>query len=187
MERHIEIGEQKVQYTLKLNTRTKNLKLAIHPGGSFVVTAPRFISESLVERFIIQKAAWVIERIEYFKQFAVVPTKRNARKDYAEHKERARTIAHARLAHFNQIYQFDYKRISIRNQKTRWGSCSKQGNLNFNYKIALLPDHLVDYIVVHELCHLQEFNHSQDFWNLVAKAIPEHKTHRAELKKVFRL
>lgn len=186
MERHIEINKQKVPYTLKLNSRSKSLKLAIYPGGLFTVTAPRAMSETAVERFIIQKAEWVIGKIAYLKQFAPVMPKRSVRKDYLEHKERARTIAHERLAHFNQYYQFSFNRVSIRSQKTRWGSCSKQGNLNFNYKIALLPDHLVDYIIVHELCHLEEFNHSQDFWNLVASAIPNHKALRAELKKVSR-
>lgn len=92
-------------------------------------------------------------------------------------------MAHARVAHFNSFYGFSVGRISIRDTKTRWGSCSKRGNLNFNYKILFLPAHLADYIVVHELCHLQEFNHSQNFWALVAKIFPNHKAMRAELKK----
>lgn len=94
----------------------------------------------------------------------------------------ARTLAHSRLEHFNQFYNFEYGTVRIKAQTTRWGSCSSKGNLNFNYKIALLPQHLSDYIVVHELCHLGEFNHSQDFWNLVEKTVPNYLELRAELK-----
>jgi len=103
--------------------------------------------------------------------------------DYKKYKEHARALAHARVAHFNSFYNFTVGRISIRNTRTRWGSCSKKGNLNFNYKILFLPQHMTDYIIVHELCHLKEFNHSQNFWDLVAKIVPEHKAVRRELRK----
>ncbi len=103
------------------------------------------------------------------------------RKEYLKYREHARAIAHSRINFFNQIYNFRVNRITIRNQKTRWGSCSKRGNINFNYKIALLPQELSDYIIVHELCHLGEFNHSKDFWNLVARVIPDYKERRKKL------
>ena len=109
--------------------------------------------------------------------------KKYTRWDYKKHKESARALAHARVAHFNSFYNFPVGRISIRNTKTRWGSCSKKGNLNFNYKILFLSSHMTDYIIVHELCHLKEFNHSQNFWDLVAKIVPEHKAIRSELRK----
>ncbi|MEI6280835.1 MAG: M48 family metallopeptidase [bacterium] len=109
--------------------------------------------------------------------------KKCTRWDYKRHKETARALAHARVAYFNTFYNFPVRRISIRNTKTRWGSCSQKGNLNFNYKILFLPALMTDYIIVHELCHLKEFNHSQNFWDLVAKIIPEHKVIRKELKK----
>jgi predicted metal-dependent hydrolase len=70
-------------------------------------------------------------------------------------------------------------------QKSRWGSCSRKKNLNFNYKLIQLPLELADYIVVHELCHLQEFNHGQGFWNLVGETIPDYKARRDELRKKF--
>jgi len=101
---------------------------------------------------------------------------------YLSNKQKAKEIAKDRLEYFNQFYGYKWNSIVIRNQKTRWGSCSKEGNLNFNYKIALLSAQLSDYIIVHELCHLGEFNHSRDFWILVEKTIPNYKTIRAKLK-----
>ncbi|MEI8338137.1 MAG: M48 family metallopeptidase [bacterium] len=102
----------------------------------------------------------------------------------ALHKEGAKELALSRLEHFNQFYNFKYNSVKIKSTKTRWGSCSSKGNLNFSYKIALLPSHLVDYLIVHELCHLGEFNHSEDFWALVAQTIPDFYEKRIELKKV---
>jgi predicted metal-dependent hydrolase len=106
------------------------------------------------------------------------------RQKYLETKEVARMFVKSRLEHWNQYYKFKYGRVSIRNQRSRWGSCSKNGNLNFNFRISELPSHLADYIIVHELCHIGEFNHSQKFWNLVGQTIPNHLEFRKELKKV---
>ncbi len=103
---------------------------------------------------------------------------------FAQYKAQAETLVRERLEYFNAIYNFKYNKITIRNQRSRWGSCSKKGNINFNYKIALISPELADYIIVHELCHLGEFNHSKKFWDLVAKTIPEYRERRAELKKV---
>jgi predicted metal-dependent hydrolase len=100
------------------------------------------------------------------------------------HKEYARAFILARLAHWHAVYGYAYGRVAIRNQSSRWGSCSKKGNLNFNYRIALLSPELMDYVIVHELCHLKEFNHSQNFWNLVAREIPEYKKIRNELRMI---
>ena len=85
--------------------------------------------------------------------------KRGARVSYLKYKETARALAKSRIEYYNTLYGFIFNRISIKNHKSRWGSCSKKGNLNFNYKIALLPEALADYVIVHELCHLGEFNH----------------------------
>jgi predicted metal-dependent hydrolase len=100
---------------------------------------------------------------------------RHSNVEYLKLKEYARDLVMKRLEKFNQIYGFKYNAVAIRNQKTRWGSCSSKGNLNFNYKIVLLPPRHADYIIVHELCHLKEFNHSKRFWNLVSKTFPDYE------------
>lgn len=184
MQKEIELRETKVSYVLRMSTRAKRMRLAVYSGGAFVVTAPRMMTESNIERFILQKAQWVIEKIEYFKKFStVVRVRKSTRKDYVLYKETARTLANSRLQHFNMSYGFHYNRVSIKNQKTMWGSCSSNKNLNFNYKIALVPERLSDYIIVHELCHLVELNHSPRFWALVSRAIPNYRELRAELCK----
>lgn len=102
---------------------------------------------------------------------------------YRKNKEVARAAILEKVKRYNEIYQYRLARISIRNQRTRWGSCSKSGNLNFNYKILFLEEPLADYIVVHELCHLQELNHSKRFWNLVAQVFPNYKHIRRALRR----
>jgi predicted metal-dependent hydrolase len=104
------------------------------------------------------------------------------KKHYAEHKEAARDLCHERLAHYNQHYSLHFNRVAIRNTRSRWGSCSSKKNLNFNYRILFLPAQLQDYLIVHELCHLQEMNHAAGFWNLVAQQVPDYKVCVAELR-----
>lgn len=103
---------------------------------------------------------------------------------YEQHKELARKIILERLSYWNQFYQLEYKRVAIRNQKRCWGSCSGKRNLNFNYKIILLPQTLMDYVIVHELCHLAELNHSSRFWQEVEKVVPDYREKRVHLRKM---
>ena len=102
--------------------------------------------------------------------------------NYIKYKSPAINLIKERLEYYNQFYNYEWGRVAIRNQKTRWGSCSKKGNLNFNYKIVLLSPKQTDYIIVHELCHLKEFNHSQKFWDLVSTTIPDYKEIRSSLR-----
>ncbi len=108
----------------------------------------------------------------------------SSRKSYLANKEQARELVRERVEFFNQSYGFNYNKIFIKNTRSRWGSCSTKGNLNFNYRVVFLPTLLADYIIVHELCHLGEFNHSAKFWSLVARAVPNYRTLRAKLKLI---
>ena len=100
---------------------------------------------------------------------------------YLQHKELARVRIHQKLLYWNEFYHFTFNRVAIRNTTRSWGSCSSLKNLNFSYKILFLPTHLQDYIIVHELCHLQELNHGPDFWKLVAEQVPDYTACKAEL------
>ena len=184
MKKEIELHQKKVEYTLKLSKRARRMRLAIYGDGAFVVTAPPFVGLSTIEQFILRKSQWVVDKIEYFKQFSGRVIVKNTKQEFALHKKSALILAIERMAYFNDIYQFKWGKVTIRNQKTRWGSCSKKGNLNFNYKIIFLSEKLQDYLIVHELCHLREFNHSKRFWDLVAKGVPSFRECRKQLRKV---
>lgn len=187
MKKNIELLKKDIEYTLRVSRRAKRMRLAIYCDGAFVVTVPRAMNQGLIEKFIVQHARWIVNKIEHFKTVPSFVFKSKGKSGFLKHKEEAQILAENRIIHFNAVYKFDFNKIHIKNQKTRWGSCSKKGNLNFNYKIALLPSHLADYIIVHELCHLGEFNHSRKFWNLVARTIPEYLERRSELRRSVRL
>lgn len=180
MKKSIILNGDAVEYTLTVRPQAKRIKLSVGVGGVMKVSVPRFVPQYMVEDFMKRKESWIIRaRDRALAKQSLVPV--DTGELYEKHKEAARKYAHTKVEHYNSIYNFSWKRIAIRNQKTRWGSCSKQGNLNFSYKLALLPEHLADYIVVHELCHLGEFNHSEKFWDLVARVFPEYKALRKEL------
>lgn len=181
MTKQIKLHNKQVNYTLKISRRAKRMRLAVYCDGSFVVTRPMGLTDNIVERFITEKSNWILSKLEYFKQFGVDIFKNDQQK-YLINKDKTLEFVLERIGYFNKIYQLKFNKINIKNQKTRWGSCSKKGNLNFNYKILLLPQHISDYIIVHELCHLKEFNHSYKFWNLVSKAIPSYLDIKKELK-----
>jgi hypothetical protein len=183
MKKSIELHRQNIDYTLKVSKRAKRMRVAIYCDGSCVVTAPKTIHQTIIEKFLIAKSQWVLDKIEYFSKFKGDAWKIGSQQDYLKYKDKALEIAESRIEYFNQFYGYKWNKITIKNQKTRWGSCSRKGNLNFNYKIALLPQKMSDYIIVHELCHLGEFNHSQRFWNLVAKGTPDYLDIRKDLKK----
>ena len=182
MKKDIKLGNKQVTYTLRKSGRARRMRLAVYCDGSIVVTTPFDLKENVAERFMREKTDWLFAKIAFFKQFKGQATARYSHDDYLKYKEEACTMATERVQHFNNIYTFQYNNIHIKNQKTRWGSCSKKGNLNFNYKIALLPQRLSDYIIVHELCHLKEFNHSKKFWKLVEKTVPDYTKIKDELK-----
>ena len=184
MKKNIQLGDKKIEYTLKIIKRSKRLRLSVHHGGECVVTKPRFVPQYMVNKFIIQKSEWLLDKIEEMKKIPKRKTAKESKVDFEKYKAQALKIAERKVDEFNKIYNFKYNNISIKNQTTRWGSCSRKGNLNFNYKIALLSNELADYLVVHEICHLGEFNHSKKFWNLVTKAVPNYLVLRKQLKGV---
>ena len=121
--------------------------------------------------------AWILRRRRRVRRVSS-----KSRIEFQLLKEQARTRVTERLEYFNEHYRLKYNKIFIRNTHSRWGSCSSKHNLGFNYRVAKISPELLDYIVVHELCHIKEFNHSQDFWSLVAQTIPNWKHLRKTLR-----
>jgi predicted metal-dependent hydrolase len=160
----------------------RSISVTIYPGGDIIVSSHPDYPENKIQAFLNRKSAWILKKISQQKKLAGLPTIKRSRGDYKKYKQDALNLANARLSYFNQHYGLTYKRVTIKNQKTRWGSCSRHGNLNFSYLLSLLSPELADYIIVHELCHLKEFNHSRNFWNLVAETVPNHRELRKRLR-----
>ncbi len=99
------------------------------------------------------------------------------------YREKARIQITARVNHYIQGTGHSYKTLSIRDQKSRWGSCSSRGTLSFNYRLIFAPPRVLDYVVVHEICHMTHMNHSKDFWDLVEQIMPDYKIHKKWLKE----
>ena len=114
------------------------------------------------------------------------PAPKRVNRLYQNHKEAARVLIHARLEYYNRFYQLTYKRVSIKDQRRCWGSCSSKGNLNFSYKLLFLPPCLRDYVVLHELCHLRVLNHSQVFWDTMAEVMPDYVERAVALRQLER-
>jgi predicted metal-dependent hydrolase len=172
-----------MEYTLKESDRARSMRIGVLPGGTVVVTVPRRFgpSRDAVERLIARYSQWIEAQVRKMQGRTVIRLRRG---DIPRLKREALALAEERCAHFAALYGYSYKKITIRAQKTRWGSCSKNGNLSFNYKIAALPVHLQDAIVAHEICHRGAFDHSKKFWDLMSRTVPDHKAVRKELKNL---
>ncbi len=169
-----------IPITIRQSKRAKHIRLTISGDGVVVVTQPIGVSRERSEKILSDRKDWIVRKLQFLKNVAV--QHRSSHTEYTDSRKEVLNRVQARVIYFNVLYGHTYKRISIRNQQSRWGSCSRRGNLNFNYRIMHLPPDLMDYIVVHELCHLAELNHSANFWKLVEKAIPRYQERRKELK-----
>lgn len=174
-------------YTLIRSSR-KTCSISIDPDGQIKVRVPLRISEKEISHLLIDKRLWIITKyLEVQEQ-----QKRRPASDLTDVQRTAlerRYIAAAkdyfpkRAAYYAQFTGGSYSRITIRDQKTRWGSCSAKGTLSFNWRLMLAPPAILDYVVVHELCHLTYMNHSASFWKKVESVYPDYRNARKWLKE----
>jgi predicted metal-dependent hydrolase len=158
------------------------MRLAVRRDGSVTLTLPTRVPLGAGEAFVQRLASWALSRIAILERTPVHPVSLYGRAEYLEHREHARLLIASRLAVFAPVLGVSYGRVSIRAERTCWGSCSRSGNLNFNYKILFLPAHLQDYVIVHELAHLRELSHSARFWAVVGSVLPSFCLLRRELR-----
>lgn len=164
------------------------LGLEVSRNGQVKLRAPRRVSDRALQNFARQKEAWIIEK------YLMMEEKRKAESlqqdpDYVKdpaleqaYRRQAKARLEERAAYFASRMGVSYQRISVRAAKTRWGSCSAKGNLNFHWKLILMPPQVLDYVVVHELAHRKEMNHSPAFWAEVEKILPDYRERRKWLK-----
>lgn len=176
--RFIECGGQTVEYALKRYKRQRCIRLTLRCDGTLAVTAPWWVRVREVEAFVRERRAWIEKHIA-----------QSSQKTYSDEEKRiykrlSRERVESALRHINTIYGFSWNRVSIRDSRSQWGSCSEKKNLSFSLRVALLEDDLLEYIVAHELCHLKEMNHSPAFWNLVSLSISDYRERKEQLKRV---
>ena len=174
-----------MEYEL-IRSKRKTLSVQIKPDGSVVVRAPLRYPQREIDRFLRERADWIRAHREIMlkrqAEQAAHPVNALTGAQLRDLKRRASIAFPERAAYFAPLIGVTYGRITIRNQKTRWGSCSAEGNLNFNCLLLLAPPEVLDYVVVHELCHRKFMNHSPRFWAEVARVMPDYKVRRKWLK-----
>ena len=153
--------------------------IQITRDGEVLVRCPRRMPEAEIRRLVADKSAWIERHLNVLTE-PDAPVLTAGELDAL--KRRAREILPARAAHFAHLAGVTYGNITIRSQKSRWGSCSSRGNLSFNCLLMLAPPEVLDYVVVHELCHRLEMNHSPRFWAEVERVLPDYRTRRKWLK-----
>ena len=166
-----------MDYTV-IRSRRKTVAIQITSAGQVLVRCPLRAKDADIRRFVESKSAWIA------KHLAALPTPEApfTPEELANLTARAKVWFPQRVAYRAQRLGLQYGRITIRHQRSCWGSCSAKGNLNFNCLLMLAPEEVADYVIVHELCHLVQHNHSKAFWDLVAHTMPDYAAHRQWLK-----
>ena len=162
-----------------IRSNRKTVAIQVNSDLSVTVRAPRSASEKDIEEILKKKEAWISKHIEEIKtrkkRFESESTDKFTPEKIKLLADKALEVIPMRVEYFANIMGVTYGNITIRNQKTRWGSCSSKGNLNFNCLLMLTPSEILDYVVVHELCHRKQMNHSKAFWLEVEKVLPDNK------------
>ena len=165
-----------VTYEVKRSGR-KTVSLSVRMDGSLLVRAPVWLPEREVRRFLQEKKGWILKNVAKMKKSVETAATENpfTEDEMKEMASLAASVIPERVAHYARLIGVSYGRITIRCQKTRWGSCSSKGNLNFNCLLMKTPPEVLDSVVVHELCHRKEMSHSARFYTEVLRAFPEYR------------
>ena len=159
----------------------KTLSITVKEGR-VVVRSPRGLARSRIDAFIDKNREWIAKRIEITKN-QVDPIAQMTPEQIKELRETARAYLTVKTKEYAGIMGVKYSRITITGAKTRFGSCSSKGNISYSYRLMLYSEEAIDYVVVHELAHLVEMNHSQRFYAIIEKILPDYKERIKLLKK----
>lgn len=168
-----------ISYTLVRSSR-KTISIVIKPSGEVEVRCPKRCSKREADAFVQCKRDWIRKHLSAIAEKSSLPVL--SQSEIRELANQAAEILPERVRFFAEKMGITYGRITIRSQRTRWGSCSAKGNLNFNCLLMLCPEEVQEYVVIHELCHRKHLNHSVDFWTEVEKACPDYRSHKKWLK-----
>lgn len=153
------------------------MSLTVNSDKKVVVKVPSGTPDSMAIAFIKEKKDWIIKQISKVEKQANLAKEMGplSADDIKAIKKKAKNLIPQRVEYYASLNGISYKRIAIRLQKSRWGSCSREGNLNFNCLLVLMPLEILDSVVVHELCHRKHMNHSKAFYDEVIKMFPDYK------------
>ena len=176
------MGRENVKI-IRSNRRT--ISLEITSSGEVLVRAPRFMPEPEIRAFVESKSSWLAKHLQKKEQDIEALQEEGAftEQEMERLRKLAKKVIPEKVAYYARLMGVSYGRISIRMQKTRWGSCNREGNLNFNCLLMMAPPEALDYVVIHELSHRMEMNHSARFWAQVEKAMPDYRVPRKWLKE----
>ncbi|MBQ9984658.1 MAG: M48 family metallopeptidase [Lachnospiraceae bacterium] len=177
----LEIEELRLPVILERGKR-KTLTLQVTQELQLWIKAPIRMPEREIVRFINQRIFWIYKHAKRMQKDSELRVCRSDKEIY-ELREKARMVLTGRTEFFAGKLGVTYNKIRIGSQRTRWGSCSSKGTISYNWKLILMPEAVRDYVVVHELCHLLEMNHSPQFWKVVEEIIPNYKEYRRWLKE----
>ncbi len=167
-----------------IRSSRKTLALEISRDGLLKVRAPYKVSREEIQNFVKLKESWIFKHLKRIEETKADQPDPLSAEEIEKLAQKALQVLPEKVENYARMIGVIYGRITIRNQKTRWGSCSSKGNLNFNCQLMRLPEELQDYVVVHELCHRKEMNHSPNFWKEVKNIMPDYQERRARLKQV---
>lgn len=162
----------------------KTIAIEINIDLRVLVRSPQFLSDNDIQSFVIKKSNWLKQHLQLMKERnekKALPPKLS-RGEIEVLGKQALDIIPKRVQLFAPIIGVGYGKLTVRNQKTLWGSCSSGGNLSFNCLLMLAPPEVVDYVVVHELCHRRHMNHSKSFWGEVERVLPNYRVQKKWLK-----
>ncbi len=157
----------------------RRMLLSFSSRGELVLTAPRLTPLFFINTFLEKSRSWIDTHMAHI--VSRQDTVSHQASEYVEKREEAKNLIESRVRELSSLYGFRYEKISIRNQRTRFGSCSRSGNLSYHYRIAFFTPEERDYVIIHELCHLRHFDHSPAFWQEVAKFSPRYESIRKKL------
>ena len=168
-----------------IRSRRRSLSLEVKADGRVLLRAPLWATQRQLQDFAEKNQRWIDRKLQETRlrraEAARIPPL--TEEELQDLQKRGRVLFAARAAHFAPLVGVTYGRISVRRQRSKWGSCSSQGNLNFNCLLLLAPEEVLDYVVVHELCHRLEMNHSPRFWANVRRVLPDYERSRRYLRE----
>mgnify|MGYP000001488558 CR=1 FL=1 len=179
-------NKEKIEIEI-IKSNRKTIAIEVRQDLRVIVRAPKRASNREIMKFVEQKQDWIAKHLAHM-QIRYEETRRGKEKQFTDDdirkmKDEAKRVIPDRVKYYAGIMGVTFGKITIKNQKNRWGSCSSKGNLNFNCLLMLTPDKVMDYVVIHELCHLKQMNHSKMFWAEVEKVMPDYKVYRQWLSR----